>query len=64
MDAPTKAEASKPFSASEEAKKLSAYSSGLLHVDDIDVEDSDNPQLVSDYIKDIYLYLRYMEVSW
>ena len=62
VEAPPKQEASKPFSALEENKKLNAYSSGLLHVDDIDVEDSENPQLVSEYIKDIYLYLRYMEV--
>ena len=62
VEAP-KPEASKPFSALEESRKLNAYSSGLLQVDDIDVEDAENPQLVSEYIKDIYLYLRYMEVS-
>ncbi|KAF0298999.1 G2/mitotic-specific cyclin-B [Amphibalanus amphitrite] len=61
VEAPPKPVESKPFSALEENKKLNAYSSGLLNVDDIDVEDSDNPQLVSEYIKDIYLYLRYME---
>lgn len=60
-EAPPKPEAIKPFSALEENTKLNAYSSGLLQPDDIDVEDSENPQLVSEYIKDIYLYLRYME---
>jgi len=52
---------SKPFSALEEQERLNAYSSKLLDIDDIDLEDDDNPQLVSEYIKDIYLYLRYME---
>jgi len=30
-------------------------------VDDVDVDDLDNPQLVADYVKDIYKYLRQIE---
>lgn len=40
-----------------------AFSDVLLHnVEDIDADDSGNPQLCSDYVKDIYLYLRQLEV--
>ena len=38
-----------------------AYSSKQLPVEDID-QDRDNPQLVSYYAKDIYQYLRQLEV--
>ncbi|XP_071424146.1 G2/mitotic-specific cyclin-B2 [Pithys albifrons albifrons] len=41
-----------------------AFSDVLLHnVEDIDAEDTDNPQLCSDYVKDIYLYLRELELQ-
>ncbi|NWR87586.1 CCNB2 protein, partial [Furnarius figulus] len=41
-----------------------AFSDVLLNnVEDIDAEDSDNPQLCSDYVKDIYLYLRELELQ-
>ena len=40
-----------------------AFSSKLLAVTDIDAEDGDNPQLVSEYAKDIYIYMRELEVS-
>jgi len=40
-----------------------AFSDVLLHnIEDIDADDSGNPQLCSDYVKDIYLYLRQLEV--
>lgn len=40
-----------------------AFSDVLLNnVEDIDAEDCGNPQLCSDYVKDIYLYLRQLEV--
>lgn len=41
-----------------------SYSSKQLpeNVEDIDKEDSGNPQLVSVYVKDIYVYLRELEV--
>jgi len=39
--------------------------SGILalddHIEDIDKDDVDNPQLVVEYVQDIYKYLRYME---
>uniref|UniRef100_A0A674GZ59 Cyclin B2 n=1 Tax=Taeniopygia guttata TaxID=59729 RepID=A0A674GZ59_TAEGU len=41
-----------------------AFSDVLLNnVEDIDAEDWENPQLCSDYVKDIYLYLRELEQS-
>ncbi|NXT21618.1 CCNB2 protein, partial [Syrrhaptes paradoxus] len=41
-----------------------AFSDVLLNnVEDIDAEDCGNPQLCSDYVKDIYLYLRELEVQ-
>ncbi|NXT77297.1 CCNB2 protein, partial [Zapornia atra] len=41
-----------------------AFSDVLLNnVEDIDAEDWENPQLCSDYVKDIYLYLRDLEVQ-
>ncbi|NWI70377.1 CCNB2 protein, partial [Todus mexicanus] len=40
-----------------------AFSDVLLnHVEDIDAEDWGNPQLCSDYVKDIYVYLRELEL--
>ncbi|XP_074693268.1 G2/mitotic-specific cyclin-B2 isoform X1 [Strix aluco] len=41
-----------------------AFSDVLLNnVEDIDAEDWGNPQLCSDYVKDIYLYLRELELQ-
>lgn len=41
-----------------------AFSDALLcKVEDIDNEDWENPQLCSDYVKDIYQYLRQLEAS-
>nr|XP_047916276.1 G2/mitotic-specific cyclin-B2 [Anser cygnoides] len=41
-----------------------AFSDVLLNnVEDIDAEDCGNPQLCSDYVKDIYLYLRQLELQ-
>lgn len=39
-----------------------AFSTKQLPVEDID-QDRDNPQLVSYYAKDIYQYLRHLEVG-
>lgn len=40
-----------------------AFSDALLcKIEDIDTEDGENPQLCSDYVKDIYQYLRQLEV--
>lgn len=39
-----------------------AFSDALLQVKDMDEDDADNPMLCSDYVKDIYCYLRDLEV--
>lgn len=43
-----------------------AFSKQLLkeNVNDIDKDDHDNPQLVSEYVNDIYTYLRHLEVRY
>ena len=38
-----------------------AFSKQLLKVPDIDKDDRDNPQLVSEYVNDIYEYMRELE---
>lgn len=38
-----------------------AFSKALLNVQDIDANDKDNPQLVSEYVNDIYEYMRMLE---
>ncbi|XP_077941998.1 G2/mitotic-specific cyclin-B2 [Gasterosteus aculeatus] len=40
-----------------------AFSDALLHVEDVDEQDSDLPQLCSEYVKDIYSYLHVLEVQ-
>ncbi|XP_069766356.1 G2/mitotic-specific cyclin-B2 isoform X2 [Narcine bancroftii] len=40
-----------------------AFSGTLLEVEDIDIDDGDNPQLCSQYVKDIYKYLRQLEIQ-
>lgn len=40
-----------------------AFSEILNNVEDIDAEDSDKPQMCSDYAKDIYAYLRELEIK-
>lgn len=39
-----------------------AFSDVLLNIKDVDADDYDNPMLCSEYVKDIYLYLRQLEV--
>ncbi|XP_038670766.1 G2/mitotic-specific cyclin-B2-like isoform X1 [Scyliorhinus canicula] len=41
----------------------SAFSGALLEVEDLDVQDAGNPQMCSQYIKDIYKYLRQLEME-
>ncbi|XP_053313914.1 G2/mitotic-specific cyclin-B1-like [Spea bombifrons] len=38
-----------------------AFSNALLQIKDVDEDDADNPMLCSDYVKDIYCYLRNLE---
>ena len=40
-----------------------AFSKAFFNVQDIDANDKDNPQLVSEYVNDIYEYMRGLEVS-
>ncbi|KAM4630297.1 G2/mitotic-specific cyclin-B2-like [Polymixia lowei] len=44
-----------------EEELCQAFSDALLTVDDIDENDSDMPQLCSQYVKDIYAYLHVLE---
>ena len=47
----------------EVAQVASAFSK-QLHIEDIDSTDADNPQLCAEYVKDIYEYMRELEVSF
>ncbi|KAJ8247889.1 hypothetical protein GJAV_G00251730 [Gymnothorax javanicus] len=47
----------------EEEELCQAFSHALLAVEDIDEGDADLPQLCSEYVKDIYAYLRTLEVQ-
>lgn len=42
-----------------------AFSDVMLHtaIRDVDADDYDNPMLCSEYVKDIYKYLRQLEAS-
>uniref|UniRef100_A0A8C1AMX2 Cyclin B1 n=1 Tax=Cyprinus carpio carpio TaxID=630221 RepID=A0A8C1AMX2_CYPCA len=40
-----------------------AFSDVLLDIKDVDADDYDNPMLYSEYVKDIYLYLRQLETE-
>uniref|UniRef100_A0A8D0ED15 Cyclin B2 n=1 Tax=Salvator merianae TaxID=96440 RepID=A0A8D0ED15_SALMN len=54
----------KPLSSFAELDLCQAFSE-VLHrnVEDVDANDSEDPQLCSDYVKDIYWYLRRLEVQ-
>ncbi|NXF29437.1 CCNB2 protein, partial [Nyctibius bracteatus] len=48
----------------QEENLCQAFSDALLNnIEDIDAEDCENPQLCSDYVKDIYLYMRELELQ-
>ena len=52
-----------PQDISMKEENCQAFSDALLcKTEDIDTEDWENPQLCSDYMKDIYQYLRQLEV--
>ena len=42
--------------------QMTAQLSKQLFIDNIDVIDSDNPQLCAEYVKDIYAYMMKLEV--
>ncbi|XP_022334775.2 G2/mitotic-specific cyclin-B-like isoform X1 [Crassostrea virginica] len=44
--------------------KPDAFSKALLRVEDIDENDKDNPQLVSEYVNDIYQYMKELEQKY
>lgn len=46
----------------EETELCLAFSEALLAVQDVDEEDANQPQLCSEYVKDIYKYLHNLEV--
>ena len=52
-----------PFSPMDVSTGGEAFSRQMLppNVNDIDSEDKDNPQLVSEYVNDIYDYMRQLE---
>lgn len=47
----------------EEEQLCQAFSATLLAVQDVDEQDADQPQLCSEYVKDIYNYLHDLEVN-
>ncbi|KAL5005039.1 hypothetical protein ScPMuIL_018495 [Solemya velum] len=44
--------------------KPEAFSKALLNIEDIDANDKENPQLVSDYVNDIYEYMKILEKKY
>ena len=46
-----------------EVGQVTAALAQQLHIDDIDSSDADNPQLCAEYVKEIYQYMRELEVS-
>lgn len=44
--------------------KPEAFSKALMNIEDIDANDKENPQLVSDYVNDIYEYMKILEVCF
>lgn len=44
------------------ANREDAFSKAFIKVEDIDANDKDNPQLVSEYVNEIYQYMRELEV--
>uniref|UniRef100_A0A3B4FMR3 G2/mitotic-specific cyclin-B2 n=1 Tax=Pundamilia nyererei TaxID=303518 RepID=A0A3B4FMR3_9CICH len=55
-------ESATDVSMKEETELCLAFSEALLAVQDVDEEDADQPQLCSEYVKDIYKYLHNLEV--
>lgn len=51
-----------PMDTSANSQGEHAFSKQLLHVNDIDKDDTENPQLVAEYVNDIYDYMRELEV--
>ncbi|XP_031179495.1 G2/mitotic-specific cyclin-B2-like isoform X2 [Sander lucioperca] len=60
---PVSEELAADVSMKEEEELCQAFSEALLTVQDVDEQDSDLPQLCSEYVKDIYNYLHVLEVQ-
>ncbi|XP_066557393.1 G2/mitotic-specific cyclin-B2 isoform X2 [Amia ocellicauda] len=61
---PVQPEAVTPMDVSMKEEELcQAFSDTLLNVEDIDAFDAEQPQLCAEYVKDIYVYLRQIEVQ-
>ncbi|XP_076012024.1 G2/mitotic-specific cyclin-B2-like [Genypterus blacodes] len=60
---PPVAEEVADVSMKEEEQLCQAFSEALLTIQDVDEEDADMPHLCSEYVKDIYAYLRVLEVQ-
>lgn len=60
---PPVSQASADVSMKEEVQLCRAFSEALLTIQDVDEDDEDQPQLCSQYVKDIYIYLRDLEVK-
>ncbi|XP_063782259.1 G2/mitotic-specific cyclin-B2-like [Pseudophryne corroboree] len=63
-ESPAKVPSPIPMDVSKEEEELcQAFSDALTNVEDIDVEDAGNPQLCSEYVMDIYNYLKQVELQ-
>ena len=56
-----KSQSPAPMDISGNAQSHAFSSAQLCNVNDIDKDDADNPQLVSEYVADIYKYMRELE---
>ncbi|XP_072004201.1 G2/mitotic-specific cyclin-B2 [Engystomops pustulosus] len=65
IEAPVKESSPVPMDVSmkEEEELCQAFSEALNSVEDIDAEDGENPQLCSEYVMDIYNYLKQLELQ-
>lgn len=59
---PAVSQASADISMKEDEELCQAFSEALLTLQDVDEDDEDQPQLCSQYVKDIYNYLHDLEV--
>lgn len=60
---PPGSQVSADISMKEEVELCRAFSEALLTIQDVDEDDEDQPQLCSQYVKDIYNYLHDLEVK-
>ena len=46
-----------------EVHQVAVAFSQMMHIEDVDAGDADNPQLCSEYVLEIYHYMRRLEVG-